>query len=198
MTMSNSVAGIGQTEHEALYIGGKRFAGGLSDVNPFYGFGSDKDSRCIVGFLSGPDHHGRGFDNRHVRTSVVKEVLVHQGNMYAITMNSAYLLENINIMAFITSGVWRDDIIKAMSEGMKDSSLENGVKSVECSVVYHVTSKYFQETLLGLQPVEWVVKQEEPENKTLVIGNKIYIDDEDLGMVKLPGYHEQTQKVTKV
>lgn len=176
MTMSKSVAGIGQTEQEAVYIGGKRFAGALTNARPFYGFGDTKDVRCIKGFCY-RDLKNRGFDNGDIRTSVVKELIIHERDIYAITMNSAYRLDNVCLLAFLASGVWRDDILKLLADATKDAYPEEGVLSVEANLTYRVTPEYFQEATKRLSPGEWVVTQADSVKRTLKVGNEVYVEE---------------------
>ena len=106
MTMSKSVAGIGQTEQDAVVIGGKLYAGVIMNARPFV----EMWPRCICGFLAGKDHHNRGFDNGPIRTSKVESLLFENGKVYAITMNSAYCLESVNLAMFLSTPEWVDDV----------------------------------------------------------------------------------------
>lgn len=114
MTMSKSVAGIGQTEQEAAVIGGKRFAGVIMNARPFV----EMWPRCICGFLAGRDHHNRGFDNGPIRTSTVQNLLFENGKVYAITMNSAYCLESVNLAMFLSTPGWADDIDNLITQAV--------------------------------------------------------------------------------
>ncbi|AGZ17739.1 methyltransferase [Escherichia phage 4MG] len=128
MTMSKS---LGQTTPaQPTEIGGKRFAGILRDVEPFFGFGTHKEVRCIYGIL-GRDHKNRGFDGGPVRTSVVQDLIVHEGDIYAITMNSAYLLESVQLQHFIASDIWRDDIAKLIALAMIGQAAKNEESKID-------------------------------------------------------------------
>uniref|UniRef100_A0AAU8GE94 Methyltransferase n=1 Tax=Salmonella phage vB_SEnST11_KE22 TaxID=3161173 RepID=A0AAU8GE94_9CAUD len=165
-----------RTEDEAVYIGGKRFAGALTNVRPYYGFGDTKDVRCIKGFCY-RDLKNRGFDNGELRTSVVKELVIHGGDIYAITMNSAYRLDNVCLLTFLTSAVWRDDILKLVADATKDAYPEDGVLSIEGKLVYHVTPEYFRETAKRLSPGEWVFTQADSVKPTLKVGTEVYVEE---------------------
>ncbi|WAK43729.1 hypothetical protein [Cronobacter phage EspYZU12] len=112
--MSKSVAGIAQTEQEAVVIGGKRFAGVIMNARPFV----EMWPRCICGFLAGRDHHNRGFDNGPIRTSTVQNLLFENGKVYAITMNSAYCLESVNLAMFLSTPGWADDIDNLITQAV--------------------------------------------------------------------------------
>lgn len=114
MTMSKSVAGIGQTEQEAVVIGGKLYAGVIMNARPFV----EMWPRCICGFLAGKDHHNRGFDNGSIRTSKVESLLFENGKVYAITMNSAYCLESVNLAMFLSTPGWADDIDSLITQAI--------------------------------------------------------------------------------
>lgn len=104
MTMSKSVDGI--APQTVVEIGGKRYAGVIVNARPFV----EVWPRCICGFLAGRDHHNRGFDNGNIRTSTVKNLLVENGKLYAITMNSAYCLESVDLALFLRTPEWIDDV----------------------------------------------------------------------------------------
>lgn len=95
-------------------IGGKVFAGAMSNARPFFGFGTTKDRRTIKGYLH-IDHKNRGFDRGDVRTSIVEDLIIHEGAIYAITMNSAYRLDTVSLLPFISSEAWRDDFLKLIA-----------------------------------------------------------------------------------
>lgn len=95
-------------------IGGKVFAGAMSNARPFFGFGTTKDRRTIKGYLH-VDHKNRGFDRGDVRTSIVEDLIIHEGAIYAITMNSAYRLDTVSLLPFISSEAWRDDFLKLIA-----------------------------------------------------------------------------------
>lgn len=104
MTMSKSETGL--APETVVEIGGKRYAGRLVNARPMV----EQWPRCIVGFLVGSDHKGRGFDNNTIRTSTVDHLLVQDGNLYAITQNSAYLLASLELMSFLNCPEWIKDI----------------------------------------------------------------------------------------
>lgn len=110
MAMSKTVTG--KQEKSVGLIGGKKYAGVIVNARPFI----EVWPRCIYGFLSGKDHHGRGFDNGPIRTSLVEKFLVQDSKLYAITMNSAYQLETVNLLAFLTCPEWVDDVKLLVSE----------------------------------------------------------------------------------
>lgn len=95
-------------------IGGKVFAGALSGARPYFGFGTTKDRRTIKGYLH-VDHKNRGFDRGDVRTSIVEDLIIHEWEIYAITMNSAYRLDTVSLLPFISSEAWRDDFLKLLA-----------------------------------------------------------------------------------
>lgn len=94
-------------------FGGRRYAGVIVSARPFI----EQWPRCICGFLAGRDHKGRGFDNGPVRTSIVERLLRHEGSIYAITMNSAYKLESVDLAAFLNCQEWIDDISGLLAKG---------------------------------------------------------------------------------
>lgn len=112
MSMSKSEAGVGepirlaQTVPEPKYIGGKLYAGVIVNARPHV----EGWPRCICGFLDGRDHHSRGFDNKPIRTSTVERLIVEGYDIYAITQNSAYLLQTMNLMLFLRTPQWADDV----------------------------------------------------------------------------------------
>lgn len=109
---------------ENKLVCGKRYAGELTDAEPFFGFGHTKDVRCIYGRL-GLDHKNRGFDGGPVRTSVVEKLILQEGEIYAITMNSAYKLVSIQLQLFLASDIWRDDISKLLFFSMMGKAVTN-------------------------------------------------------------------------
>ncbi|AKJ73527.1 putative methyltransferase [Salmonella phage 40] len=104
MSLSKSESGIAPTSENL--IGGKRYAGVIVNARPFV----ELWPRCICGYLSGRDHHNRGFDNGPIRTSTVDRLLVQEGDVYAITQNSAYLLASLELMSFLDCPEWIDDV----------------------------------------------------------------------------------------
>lgn len=106
---------VPDAEKTPLLIGGKVFAGVLNYARPYYGFGTTKDRRTIKGLL-GRDHKNRGFDRGSVRTSVVLELIMHEKDIYAITMNSAYRLESMCLQAFMGNSIWRDELILLLAK----------------------------------------------------------------------------------
>lgn len=106
-----------------LMIGGKRYAGRVVNARPMV----EQWPRCIVGFLVGSDHKGRGFDNNTIRTSTVDRLLVQEGNLYAITQNSAYLLASVELMSFLNCPAWVDDIDNLITQAVapkKESKID--------------------------------------------------------------------------
>lgn len=95
--------------HSGL-IGGKLFAGVIINAEPYHMW-----PRCITGVLEGRDHHNRGFDNHYIRTSVVDNLIISGNDLYAITQNSAYLIKNMNLLAFLDSDTWLSDIEKIVA-----------------------------------------------------------------------------------
>lgn len=123
MTMSKSETGLAQTVQETTYIGGKRYAGVIVNARPFV----EVWPRCICGFLAGRDHHDRGFDNGPIRTSTVQNLLFENGKVYAITMNSAYCLESIDLAMFLSTPVWFDDLDSLITQAVvpkKESKID--------------------------------------------------------------------------
>lgn len=121
MTMSKSVAGV--TPETIVEIGGKRYAGVIVNARPFV----EVWPRCICGFLSGRDHHNRGFDNGPIRTSTVQNLLFENGKLYAITMNSAYCLESVNLAMFLSTPGWFDDVDNLITQAVgtkKESKID--------------------------------------------------------------------------
>lgn len=98
---SKSVTGVSKD----TYVCGKRYAGILFGAEPYFGFGYTKDVRCICGYLA-DDLKKRGFSGSNIRTSVVESLIMHDGEIYAITMNSAYRLGSLQLQHFISSPVW--------------------------------------------------------------------------------------------
>lgn len=96
-------------------IGGKQFAGRVANARPF----TEQWPRCICGLLVGKDLKGRGFDNRPIRTSLVERLLLEDGNLYAITMNSAYLLVNVELDKFLLCPDWADDLDDLITQGTR-------------------------------------------------------------------------------
>lgn len=104
-------AQVVEKPQEPTLVGGKPFAGALVNVFPTLWF---HHKNCIAGFL-GRDHiQGRGFHNSEVRTSPVQTLLVLDGDLYAITMNSAYLLVSLQLTKFLTDPFWKDQINSVM------------------------------------------------------------------------------------
>lgn len=87
-------------------FGGKPFAGVIVNARPFLEWWP----RCLVGFLAGKDHLQRGFDNSEIRTSPVEKLVIENDNIYAITKNSAYRLESVDLMSFLSCSEWVNDI----------------------------------------------------------------------------------------
>jgi hypothetical protein len=118
--MSKSEVGVGdpirlaQTVPEPKFIGGKLFAGVVVNARPHV----EVWPRCICGFLDGRDHQGRGFDNKPIRTSTVERLLVDGYDIYAITQNSAYLLQTMNLMLFLRTPEWVDDIDNLITQAI--------------------------------------------------------------------------------
>lgn len=103
-------------------FGGRRYAGIIVNARPFV----EQWPRCICGFLAGRDHKGRGFDNGPIRTSLVERLLINDGKLYAITMNSAYQLDTVDLMAFLKCPEWFDDIDNLITQAVVPAS-EGGV-----------------------------------------------------------------------
>lgn len=111
MTLSKSEESLVVPETITM-IGGKRYAGVVVGARPHV----EGWPRCICGYLAGRDHHKRGFDNRPIRTSTVDRLIVEGHSIYAITQNSAYLLESMNLLMFLDSTVWLNDIENLIKE----------------------------------------------------------------------------------
>ena len=113
MMGSKSVTGLSKD----TYICGKRYAGILFGAEPYFGFGYTKDVRCICGYLA-DDLKKRGFSGSSIRTSVVESLIMHDGEIYAITMNSAYRLGSLQLQHFISSPVWSQEITKLLAQAI--------------------------------------------------------------------------------
>lgn len=116
MTMSKSESGLAQTVQETTYIGGKPYAGVLLNARPYV----EAFPRCLVGFIDGKDFAGRGFDNKTVHTSTVEKLIVDGYDIYAITKNSAYLIQTMNLMLFVKVPEWEGVIENLIKESKID------------------------------------------------------------------------------
>ncbi|QXL90434.1 hypothetical protein [Salmonella phage NINP13076] len=112
MSLSKSATGI--APETKTMIGGKLYAGVIVNARPFV----EMWPRCICGYLAGRDHHNRGFDNGPIRTSTVQNLLFENGKVYAITMNSAYCLESVNLAMFLSTPGWADDIDNLITQAV--------------------------------------------------------------------------------
>lgn len=112
MSMSKSVDGV--VPHTVVEIGGKKSAGVIVNARPFV----ELWPRCICGFLAGRDHKRRGFDNKAIRTSTVQSLLLENGKLYAITLNSAYELAGVDLAAFLKCPEWIDDLDNLITQAV--------------------------------------------------------------------------------
>lgn len=109
MTMNESVDSA-----TTPMIGGKLYAGVIINARPFV----EVWPRCICGYLAGKDHHNRGFDNGPIRTSTVQSLLLENGKLFAITLNSAYRLESVDLAAFLNCPGWFDDLDNLITQAV--------------------------------------------------------------------------------
>lgn len=100
---------IKQVENNQIMIEGKTYAGELSNARPCFQFGTSRQYRTIKGYCH-KDLKNRGFDHGDIRTSVVEKFVIHEGDIYAITMNSAYKLDNMRLQEFLASPTWMYDV----------------------------------------------------------------------------------------
>ena len=96
-------------DNKQLMIEGKVYAGELSNARPCFQFGTSREYRTIKGYCH-KDLKNRGFDRGDIRTSVVEKLIIHEGDVYAITMNSAYKLDNMRLQEFLASPTWMFDV----------------------------------------------------------------------------------------
>ncbi|QPI14818.1 putative methyltransferase [Salmonella phage GEC_vB_MG] len=110
--MSLSKSGTGIAPATETLIGGKLYAGVIVNARPFV----EMWPRCICGYLAGRDHHNRGFDNGPIRTSTVDRLIIEGHSIYAITQNSAYRLDSMNLLMFVDCPEWLEDIENLIKE----------------------------------------------------------------------------------
>ncbi|QGZ16364.1 hypothetical protein Hena1_02140 [Erwinia phage Hena1] len=83
---------------DAELVGGKKFNGVIVKCRPYI----EEFPRCIYGYRPGV--------LTYVRTSTVQSLLLENGKLYAITLNSAYELADVDLAAFLKCPEWINDL----------------------------------------------------------------------------------------
>lgn len=98
-----------------------------------------------------------------VRTSLTEKLVIEDGVLYALTMNSAYRIDSMDLVKFLKYPEWHHDIqgIVGHQEG-----------------VFQVSREEFKKLLLSLSVGEWTFNplQQSPAPRTLKIGEQTFIE----------------------